>query len=128
METTEQIARRIAELSCTPITPSKQTIAELASILVRIELKKGECFLGADEVCKYIGYVQKGMIRQFYFKNKKDLTEHFASNYNPKNEKYNLQKRKVKKKRGVQSVALKSPLFCDQSIKSPLFCWKIHSK
>ncbi len=80
METTEQIARRIAELSCTPITPSKQTIAELASILVRIELKKGECFLGADEVCKYIGYVQKGMIRQFYFKNKKDLTEHFASN------------------------------------------------
>ena len=79
METTKLIARRIAELSYTPFTPREETIEALASILVRIELKKGAYFLHADEVCKYIGYVQKGMIRQFYYKNKKDLTEHFAS-------------------------------------------------
>ena len=81
METKKLIAQRIAELSYPPVSLHNETIEKLASILVRIELKKGERFLNEGEVCKYIGYVSKGMIRQFYFKNKKDLTEHFASEY-----------------------------------------------
>lgn len=79
METTKLIARRIAELSYPPAPLSNEAIEKLASVLVRIDLKKGERFLDEEEVCKYMGYVSKGMIRQFYFKNKKDLTEHFAS-------------------------------------------------
>lgn len=79
METIELIARRISELSYPPVPLSNEAVEKLASILVRIELKKGERFLDKDEVCKYMGYVHRGMIRQFYFKNKKDLTEHFAT-------------------------------------------------
>ena len=69
----------MARLAYPPITLSNDTIDKLASILVRIELKKGERYLRENDVCRYIGYVQRGMIRQFYYKNDKDLTEHFAS-------------------------------------------------
>ena len=79
METTRQIACEMARLAYPPITLSNDTIDKLASILVRIELKKGERYLRENDVCRYIGYVQRGMIRQFYYKNDKDLTEHFAS-------------------------------------------------
>ena len=51
-------------------------------ILIRTELKKGALFLSEGEVCTQLGYVYKGMVRQFYFKNKKELTEHFASEDN----------------------------------------------
>lgn len=69
------IARRIASQS---ILMSEGAIERFASILIRVELKKGAMFLKEDEVCSQIGYIHKGMIRQFYYKNKKDLTEHFA--------------------------------------------------
>ena len=63
MDTAIFIARRIAAQS---ILLSEEAAQKLASILIRTELKKGALFLG-------------GMVRQFYFKNKKELTEHFAS-------------------------------------------------
>lgn len=69
------VARRIAAQT---IPVSEEGIGKLASILVRTELKKGAMFLRENEVCEQIGYIYKGMIRQYYFKNKKDLTEHFA--------------------------------------------------
>lgn len=75
MDTARFIARKIAEQS-TPL--SEEALDRFASILVRIELKKNAFFLAEGEVCKYIGYIYKGMIRQFYYKNNKDLTEHFA--------------------------------------------------
>lgn len=79
METVKSIAKRIAELSH-PIHPiSREAIDKLASILVRIELKKGQRFLDKEEVCRYVGYVEKGIIRQFYYKHDKELTEHFAT-------------------------------------------------
>lgn len=72
---TRFIAQKITEQSA-PL--SEVALDKLASILVRIELKKNAYFLAEDEVCKYIGYIYKGMIRQFYYKNNRDLTEHFA--------------------------------------------------
>lgn len=75
MDTARFIAQKIAEQS-TPL--SEEALDRFASILVRIELKKNAFFLAEGEVCKYIGYIYKGMIRQFYYKNNKDLTEHFA--------------------------------------------------
>lgn len=70
------IARRIVEQT---ISLSEEALEKFASILIRRELKKGSMFLNEGEVCTQLGYVYKGMIRQYYFKNKKDLTEHFAS-------------------------------------------------
>ena len=78
METLRHVAQRIVELAYPPAPVSDAAIEKLASILIRTDLKKNAKFLNQGEVCKQIGYVQKGMIRQFYYKNKKDLTEHFA--------------------------------------------------
>ena len=79
MDTAIFIARRIAAQS---ILLSEEAAQKLASILIRTELKKGALFLSEGEVCTQLGYVYKGMVRQFYFKNKKELTEHFASEDN----------------------------------------------
>lgn len=75
MEKQLLIARRIAEHTV-PI--SEKSLKKLASILTCTEVKKGTLFLNEGEVSRQIGYVHKGLIRQFYYKNNKDLTEHFA--------------------------------------------------
>jgi len=50
----------------------------LADILTYTELKKGDFFLKEGDVCMEIGYIYRGMVRQYYYKNSKDLTEYFA--------------------------------------------------
>ena len=66
------------ELSRQTVSISKEALEKLASILVRIEIKKGQNFLNEGDVCKQIGFVQKGLVRQYYYKNKKEFTEHFS--------------------------------------------------
>lgn len=51
---------------------------ELARILIRFDLPKGNLFIREGQVCRYITYVEKGMVRQFYIKGNRDLTEHFT--------------------------------------------------
>jgi len=75
METKRLIALQISKLTM-PL--SDRALKKLASILVLIELKKGELFLREGEVCKHMGYIQKGMVRVFYYKNNKEITEYFA--------------------------------------------------
>lgn len=75
MEDSLSVAR---ELSRQTIPISKEALDKLASILVRTEIKKGQTFLNEGDICKQIGYVQKGLVRQYYYKNKKDFTEHFS--------------------------------------------------
>ena len=62
----------------TVLSISKEALEKLASILVRTEIKKGQNFLNEGDVCKQIGFVQKGLVRQYYYKNKKEFTEHFS--------------------------------------------------
>lgn len=50
----------------------------LEAALIRREVAKGEVALSEGEVCGEIVFVAKGMIRQFYYKNGKDVTEHFS--------------------------------------------------
>ncbi|RHJ94993.1 Crp/Fnr family transcriptional regulator [Parabacteroides bouchesdurhonensis] len=78
MEPLRDIAEKIIELSYPPQPISNEAVDKFASILIRTNLKKNTMFLREGEVCTQIGYVEKGMIRQFYYKNNKDLTEHFA--------------------------------------------------
>ena len=75
MITSDLIARRIATQS---IILSDKAIDELASILICTELKKGDLFLKEGQVSDQFCYVYKGLIRQFYYKKNRDLTEHFA--------------------------------------------------
>ncbi len=75
MEKTLEVAHKISDLL---VPLSEKSLAKLASILTRTELKKRGVFLDEGEVCKVLGYVEKGMVRQYYYKNGKELTEYFA--------------------------------------------------
>ena len=50
----------------------------IEEILVRKNFKKGEILLNEGQTSHNILIVGKGMIRQFYYKNGKDVTEHFS--------------------------------------------------
>lgn len=53
-------------------------IETLANILVPFKVSKGEKLMKEGEVCRYMYYVEKGMVRQFYYKSGRDVTEHFS--------------------------------------------------
>lgn len=57
---------------------SRESLRALAAVMVCRKYKKGERVLDEGEVCKCLRYIEKGMLRQFYFKNGKELTEHLA--------------------------------------------------
>lgn len=50
----------------------------IESVLIRKEIPKGQIALNEGEVCHELVFVGKGMLRQFYYKNGKDITEHFS--------------------------------------------------
>ncbi len=74
--TTRDIARELARKYST-MTHDELDILE--SILVQRKYAKGEMILKEGEVCKEISYIEKGLIRQFYYKNEKELTEHIGA-------------------------------------------------
>ncbi len=51
----------------------------LASLLTRIELKKGDILINQGEIAHGTYWVEKGLLRQYYYKDGRDVTEHFAS-------------------------------------------------
>jgi len=58
------------------MTPEGRKLIE--GILIRKEVEKGEILLKEGQISHNIVIVGKGMLRQFYYKNGKDLTEHFS--------------------------------------------------
>ena len=75
MDNRRDIAREISRIYC-PLTP--QAVEVLGSILVPLKFQKGETILEEGKVCRALYFVKKGMVRQYYYKNKKDVTEHFS--------------------------------------------------
>ena len=53
----------------------------LESIIVPMKFAKGEMILKEGEVCKNIYYVERGLVRQFYNKNGKEITEHLGEDH-----------------------------------------------
>jgi len=51
---------------------------ELSSILERKEFLKEEAILEQGQISRYMYVIEKGMIRQFYYKDGRDITEHFS--------------------------------------------------
>lgn len=66
----------IASTQCPEMTSEGK--AQLEALLTRREAEKGEIMLKEGETSRHIVLVGKGMLRQFYYKNGKDLTEHFS--------------------------------------------------
>lgn len=54
----------------------------LESVLVPMKFAKNEVILKEGEVCRNIYWVVKGLVRQFYYKNNKELTEYMAPENN----------------------------------------------
>lgn len=75
INTTRDIARELARKYST-MTHDELDILE--SILVPMKFRKGESILIEGEVCKNIYYLDQGLIRQYYHKNDKVVTEHLG--------------------------------------------------
>ncbi len=74
--TTRDIARELARKYS---TMTHEELDTLESILVPRKFAKGEKILKEGEVCRDIFYIEKGLIRQYYYKNNKELTEHIGA-------------------------------------------------
>lgn len=72
---TRGIARELARKYS---TMTHEELDVLESILVPMKFAKGEMILSEGEVCENIYYIERGLIRQFYFKNGKQITEHLG--------------------------------------------------
>lgn len=59
-------------------TMTHEELDMLESILVPMKFAKGETILKVGEICKSIYFVDRGLIRQFYYKNGKEVTEYLA--------------------------------------------------
>jgi CRP-like cAMP-binding protein len=70
-----KIAKIFSELF---INLPPEEIEAIASIIERKEVHKGEILLKEGKVAENIFFVESGMLRQFYYKNGRDVTEHFA--------------------------------------------------
>ena len=69
------IARELARKYST-MTHDELDILE--SILEPVKYGKGEMILDKGEICRGISYIEKGLVRQFYNKNGKEVTEHLC--------------------------------------------------
>ncbi len=75
MPKTRDIAR---ELSRKYSTMTFDELDVLTDILVPMKYAKGDKIVSEGEVCQYIYYIEKGLIRQFYYKNGKEVTEYLG--------------------------------------------------
>ena len=75
MPLTRDIARELARKYS---TMTHEELDVLESLLVPIKYGKGEKILQEGEICRNISYIERGLIRQFYFKNDKEVTEHLG--------------------------------------------------
>ena len=73
--TKRDVARELARRYS---TMSHDELDMLENVLVPMRFQKGESILKEGEVCTHIYWIQKGLVRQYYYKNGKELTEHMA--------------------------------------------------
>ena len=74
-KTTRDIARELARKYS---TMTHEELDTLESILEPMKFAKGQMILKEGGYCKHIFYIDRGLVRQFYFKKGKEVTEHLA--------------------------------------------------
>lgn len=73
MDQRKDIAREIARRY---VTLSKDALDKFAEILVPLKFKRGETPVKEGDICDSLYYIEKGLTRQYYVKNGKEVTEH----------------------------------------------------
>ncbi len=74
--TPRDVARELARRYS---TMTHDELDVLEGILVPLKYQKGEMILKEGDVCRNIYWVVRGLVRQFYTKNGKELTEYMAT-------------------------------------------------
>lgn len=74
-ETPRDIARKLARKYG---VLSTEGLDKLTALLQPMRVKRGTKVLKEGDVCQHIYYVERGLVRQFYTKEGKQLTEHIA--------------------------------------------------
>ena len=74
--TPRDVARELARRYS---TMTHEELDLLESILVPMKFAKNEMILREGETCTNIYWVVKGLVRQYYYKNSKELTEYMAT-------------------------------------------------
>lgn len=75
---TRDVARELARRYS---TMTLQELDVLESILEPMRFKKNEKILVEGDTCEYIYYLDQGLIRQYYYKNGKEVTEHLGEDH-----------------------------------------------
>jgi CRP-like cAMP-binding protein len=60
-------------------TLSNLTIEELNDNIVTFEIKKNQIILKEDQICNYLYFVDKGIFKQYYFLDDKEIIDYFAT-------------------------------------------------
>ena len=76
--TTRDVARELARRYS---TMTHEELDLLESILGPMKFAKNEMILKEGDICRNIYYVDHGLIRQFYYKNGKEVTEHLGEDH-----------------------------------------------
>ena len=71
----------VRELSRRYSTMTHDELDILESILVPMKFAKGDMILKEGEVCRCIYFIDKGLVRQFYIKHGKEVTEHLGDDH-----------------------------------------------
>lgn len=75
MDKRRDVAREIARIYCR-LSPAG--IEALSEILIPFKYAKGDVILPEGEICRQMYFVERGMVRQYYYKGGRDVTEHFS--------------------------------------------------
>lgn len=73
--TKRDIARELARKYS---TMAHDELDILESILVAMKFSRGEKVVQQGDICDSIYYVERGMLREYYYKNEKEVTEYIA--------------------------------------------------
>lgn len=73
-----EVARRIISETVTKRRLSVESIHLFANIIESRRCHKGDILLHEGDTCKAMLYIEKGMLRQYYFKHGKEMTEHIS--------------------------------------------------
>ncbi|MCM1108405.1 MAG: Crp/Fnr family transcriptional regulator [Clostridium sp.] len=72
---TQTITRQLAALFGR-VTAEEERV--LSSLLECRRVKKRERVVGEGQVCRHLVFVRSGLLRQYYYKNGREITEHFT--------------------------------------------------
>ena len=73
-----EIAKQIVEETCPHRKLKLENISLFANIIQCKKYHKGDIILGEGEVCNSLLYIEQGLLRQYYVKHGKNVTEHLS--------------------------------------------------